>query len=86
MFYLIKKNVFQRDATSQLRSKLQYQTEAQVDQVVRRLESQLQQHSFRLAEERRLVAEIDKLRRSKKAVKQYNDSKVNELKEPKSRK
>ncbi|KAF4527914.1 hypothetical protein B566_EDAN011305, partial [Ephemera danica] len=65
-----------RDATAQLRTKLQYQTEAQIDQVIRRLEVQLQQHSFRLPEERRLVAEIDRLRRSKKTVKQYNEAKV----------
>jgi len=74
---------FQRDAASQMRSKLQYQSEQQIDDLVRKLEQQLQQHSFRLSEERRLVAEIDKLRRSKKAVRQYNEAKeeLNTLRE-----
>lgn len=58
-----------------MRSKLQYQSEQQIEDMVRKLELQLQQHSFRLAEERRLVAEIDRLRRSKKAVRQYNEAK-----------
>ncbi|CAB3360204.1 Hypothetical predicted protein [Cloeon dipterum] len=72
-----------RDAASQLRSKLQYQSEEQIEQLARKLETQLQQHSFRLSEERRLVAEIDKLRRSKKAVRQYNEAKdeLNRLRE-----
>jgi uncharacterized coiled-coil DUF342 family protein len=66
-----------------MRSKLQYQSEDQIEDMARKLELQLQQHSFRLAEERRLVAEIDKLRRSKKAVRQYNEAKdeLNTLRE-----
>ncbi|XP_059482607.1 golgin subfamily A member 6-like protein 2 isoform X1 [Neocloeon triangulifer] len=72
-----------RDAASQMRSKLQYQSEEQVEVLAKKLEQQLQQHSFRLSEERRLVAEIDKLRRVKKAVRQYNEAKeeLNKLRE-----
>lgn len=59
-----------------MRSKLQYQSEQKIDEVVRNLETQLQRHPFRLSEERKLVVEIDRLKRSKKAVQEYNVTKV----------
>jgi len=49
-----------------LQSGLPYRTEAKITEVISRLEHQLQMQNFKLNEEKKIVAEIDALKRSRK--------------------
>ncbi|WAR17935.1 hypothetical protein MAR_032529 [Mya arenaria] len=51
---------------SRTESNLHYKNEQRIDDTIRKLELQLNKQNFRLSEERRVVGEIDKLKRSKK--------------------
>ncbi|XP_015776170.1 PREDICTED: trichohyalin-like [Acropora digitifera] len=59
------------DACAKLKAGLRYKTEAGYDDAVKRLERQLQVQQLRLQEEKRLVAEINKLTRSKRNLSEY---------------
>ena len=59
---------FQRGSLSTTESNLHYKNEAKIDEAIRKLEWQLKVQNFKVAEERRIVAEIDKLKRSKKVL------------------
>ena len=45
-----------------------YRQESRVDEAISRLEQQLKRNNFKLSEEKRIVAEIDNLRRSRRFV------------------
>lgn len=64
----IKKKMGQLSKTE---SNLHYKNEAKIDDAIRKMEWQLKTQNFRLSEERRIVAEIDKLKRSKKVLVEY---------------
>ena len=59
------------EQVQKLRGGIVYSKEAEVDHQIRKLEYQIQKNNFKLAEEKRIVSEIDRLRRSKKALKEY---------------
>ncbi|KAH3748513.1 myosin-2 heavy chain-like [Dreissena polymorpha] len=60
---------------SRTESNLHIKNEQKIDDTIKKLEWQLRQQNFRLAEERRIVAEVDKLKRSKKFLEEYNSQK-----------
>jgi len=53
---------------SRTESNLHYKNEQRIDDTIKKLELQLRNQNFRLSEERRIVAEVDKLKRSKKVL------------------
>jgi len=55
-----------------LQSGLQYKSEAKITEAINRLQHQLRMQNFKLNEERKIVAEIDMLKRSRKDVGQVN--------------
>ncbi|KAK6167580.1 hypothetical protein SNE40_021572 [Patella caerulea] len=66
---------------SQMQSGLVYKNEEKHNDAIRKLEWNLAHHSYRLTEERKIVAEIDRLKRSKISLIAYNNAKsqVDEL-------
>ncbi|XP_070209508.1 uncharacterized protein [Littorina saxatilis] len=56
---------------SRLESTLHYRSEDKIDEAIRRLEWNLKVQNFKLSQEKKIVAEIDSLRRSKKTLMQY---------------
>ncbi|KAK3578415.1 hypothetical protein CHS0354_035616 [Potamilus streckersoni] len=56
---------------SNTESNLHYKNEAKIDDAIKKLEWQLKVQNFKLSEEKKVVAEIDKLKRSKKHLTQY---------------
>ncbi|XP_076456379.1 uncharacterized protein LOC143290750 [Babylonia areolata] len=56
---------------SRLESTLHYRSEDKIDEAIRRLEWSLKVQNFKLSQEKKIVAEIDSLRRSKKTLMQY---------------
>ncbi|XP_072175899.1 uncharacterized protein [Diadema setosum] len=64
------------DALSRIKANLHYKTEKAVDDAIRKLEYQLQNRSFTLREETRIVKEISNLKRSKKEVVVYQTKRV----------
>lgn len=60
-----------RGSLSTTESNLHYKNEAKIDEAIRKLDYQLKVQNFKLSEERKIVAEIDKLKRSKKVLVQY---------------
>lgn len=67
----------------QLQSRLHYRSEVKIDEAIRRLEWQLKIQNFKLTEEKKIVAEIDSLKRSKKDLSQFLAAKkeVDEIRE-----
>ncbi|XP_066023112.1 uncharacterized protein [Pocillopora verrucosa] len=63
------------DACTKLQAATRYKSEARIDEAVRRLEHQMQAQQLNLREEKRIVAEIDTLKRSKRSLKEYLDLK-----------
>ncbi|XP_013421392.1 DNA ligase 1 [Lingula anatina] len=59
------------DALTKVQATLHYRTEKRIHDAIGKLEHQLKTHNFKLSEERKIVAEIDSLRRSKKVLSQY---------------
>lgn len=59
------------EKVQKLRGGIVYQTEGEIDLQIRKLEYQIQKHNFKLAEEKRIVLEIDRLKRSKKNLQEY---------------
>lgn len=59
------------DACTKLQAGVRYKSEARIDEAVRRLEHQMQAQQLKLSEEKRLVAEIDILKRSKRKLNEY---------------
>ena len=57
------------EKVQQLRGGIVYQTEPEIDQQIRKLEYQIHKNNFKVAEERRIVLEINRLKRSKKSLK-----------------
>ncbi|VDI45257.1 Hypothetical predicted protein [Mytilus galloprovincialis] len=66
----------------QLQSRLHYRSEVKIDEAIR-LEWQLKIQNFKLTEEKKIVAEIDSLKRSKKDLSQFLAAKkeVDEIRE-----
>ncbi|XP_062566204.1 trichohyalin-like isoform X2 [Saccostrea cucullata] len=60
-----------RAALDRLQANLVYKNEKKIDDAVGKLEYQLKRTNFKLSEEKKIVAEIDKLQRSKKVLVQY---------------
>ena len=58
--------VTQEAETARLQSGLQYKTDAKINDAISRLQHQLQTRNFTLNEEKKIVAEIDTLKRSRK--------------------
>ncbi|KAL4217652.1 hypothetical protein ACF0H5_022394 [Mactra antiquata] len=56
---------------SRTESNLHYKNEVKIDDAIRKMECQLKTQNFRLSDEKRIVAEIDKLKRSKKVLSEY---------------
>jgi len=71
-----------KDALQRLKAAFVVTSEDALDQQIRALQNDLHKNHFKLTEERRIVAEIDKLNRSRRAIKEYNMVKeeVEELK------
>ncbi|XP_071144500.1 uncharacterized protein [Mytilus edulis] len=67
----------------QLQSRLHYRSDVKIDDAIRRLEWQLKIQNFKLTEEKKIVAEIDSLKRSKKDLSQFLAAKkeVDEIRE-----
>ncbi|XP_011663592.2 uncharacterized protein LOC586924 isoform X2 [Strongylocentrotus purpuratus] len=59
------------DVLSKIKANLPHKTEKAIDDNIRKLEYQLQTQHFKLRDEKRIVNEITKLRRSKKEVHEY---------------
>ena len=53
---------------TKVQSNLQYKNEDKINAAIGNLEYQLKMQNFRLSEEKKIVAEIDSLKRSKKAL------------------
>eukprot|EP00092_Neocalanus_flemingeri_P023675 GFUD01025677.1.p1 GENE.GFUD01025677.1~~GFUD01025677.1.p1 ORF type:complete len:631 (+),score=206.98 GFUD01025677.1:45-1937(+) len=69
----VNKEVRQKgDLVQKLRSGLSYGRIDEIEEQVKRLELQLARNTFKLPEERRLVGEIDRLKRSKRILIDYN--------------
>ena len=51
---------------TRVQSNLQYRSEHKINEAIQRLETQLKTRNFRLNEEKKIVAEIDSLKRSTK--------------------
>ncbi|XP_048728032.1 uncharacterized protein LOC125645991 isoform X2 [Ostrea edulis] len=60
-----------RASLDRLQANLVYKNEKKIDDAVGKLEYQLKRTNFKLSEEKKIVAEIDKLQRSKKVLVQY---------------
>ncbi|KAL8625118.1 hypothetical protein ACOMHN_030752 [Nucella lapillus] len=60
---------------SRLESTLHYRSEDKIDEAIRRLDWSLKVQNFKLSQEKKIVAEIDSLRRSKKTLIQYRNLK-----------
>ena len=60
------------DTVQKLRGGIVYQSESEINEQIRKLEYQIQKNNFKLADEKRIVSEIDRLKRSKKILKDYN--------------
>ena len=71
-----KKALKEGDKVQKLRGGIVYQTEQEIDQQIRKLEYQIQKNNFKLADEKRIVLEIDRLNRSKKSLKVYTGVKL----------
>jgi len=56
----------QEAENARLQSGLPYRHEAKISEAISRLQHQLQMQNFKLNEEKKIVAEIDTLKRSKK--------------------
>ena len=56
----------QEAENARLQSGLQYRTDTKITEAINRLQHQLQMQNFRLNEEKKIVAEIDTLKRSRK--------------------
>lgn len=59
------------DVLTKVQATLHYKNEEKINDAIRRLEHQLKMNNFRLSEEKKIVAEVDSLRRSKKVLSQY---------------
>lgn len=59
---------FQVETQSRLKPKIHCRDGRKVDDAIKKLQTSLQNKHFRLSEEKRIVAEIDSLTRSKKIV------------------
>ncbi|KAJ8321657.1 hypothetical protein KUTeg_000128 [Tegillarca granosa] len=60
-----------KNSLDRLQSTLHYKSEGKIDDAIKRLEWQLKVQNFKLIEEKKIVAEIDSLKRSKKSLSQY---------------
>jgi len=61
---------------TRLQSGLQYKSEAKITEAINRLQHQLQTQNFKLNEEKKIVAEIDMLKRSRKDLGQVDELSV----------
>jgi uncharacterized coiled-coil DUF342 family protein len=66
----------QGENVRRLRGGIVYPSEPEVDAQIRKLEYQIERNNFKLPDERRIVAEIDRLRRSKKILREHDALKV----------
>lgn len=75
------------DECTKLQASLRYKSEARIDDAVRRLEHQVQAQQLKIVEEKRLVSEIDRLKRSKRNLNDYLELKqyVEQLRNKQSR-
>ena len=64
------------DFLQKLRSGVSFSRAEEIDEQVRRLELQLARSSLKLPEERRLVTEIDRLKRSRRTLQEFNKEKL----------
>ena len=64
------------DFIQKLRSGVSFSRAEEIDDQVRRLELQLARSSLKLPEERRLVTEIDRLKRSRRTLQEFNKEKL----------
>ena len=56
------------DSLSKVQGNLPYKNEDRINEAIRRLEHQLRTQNFNVREERKIVSEIDRLKRSKKSL------------------
>jgi uncharacterized coiled-coil DUF342 family protein len=69
----VNKEVQKQDENvRRLRGSIVYRSEPEVDAQIRKLEYQMERNNFKLPDERRIVAEIDRLRRSKKILREHS--------------
>ena len=61
----------QGENVRRLRGGIVYPSEPEVDAQIRKLEYQIERNNFKLPDERRIVAEINRLRRSKKILREH---------------
>ena len=60
------------DIVTKLRGGIPHLKQEDIDAQIRKLEYQINKVNFKLTEEKRIVSEIDRLRRSKKNLKEYD--------------
>ncbi|GAB1600732.1 uncharacterized protein LOC115210398 isoform X1 [Argonauta hians] len=74
---LLKSEIIQKNNTlSNLQSGLMYKNENKINEAIKNLERQLNWNNFTLREEKKIVAEIDSLKRSKKTLALYRAHKI----------
>lgn len=86
---LLKSEIIQKNNTlSSLQSGLTYKNENKINEAIKNLERQLNCNNFTLREEKKIVAEIDSLKRSKKPLAHYRAQKkeIDELRAQQTKK
>ncbi|CAI9721992.1 Hypothetical predicted protein [Octopus vulgaris] len=86
---LLKSEIIQKNNTlSNLQSGLTYKNENKINEAIKNLERQLNCNNFTLREEKKIVAEIDSLKRSKKPLANYRAQKkeIDELRAQQTKK
>ncbi len=56
------------EALAKTQTNLLYKNEDKINEAIRRLDQQLKRQNFNLRDEKKVVAEIDRLKRSKKSL------------------
>ncbi len=59
-----------------LRQGIPYLSEDRIDEQIRTLEDQMMKHHYKRTEENKIITEVNRLKRSKKALKEHNSLKV----------
>eukprot|EP00126_Sphaerothecum_destruens_P004100 Sdes_comp18000_c0_seq1m7266 len=65
-----------RESTNQIRAGLKYKSAAEVDEAISKLEYELATQHFKLIEEKKIVAEISALKKSKKTLSEFDAAKA----------
>jgi len=64
------------DQLQKLRLNIPYLVEERINEQIKTLEDQMMRHHYKRTEENKIITEVNRLKRSKKALKEYNALKV----------